>query len=197
MLGSEMAKALNPVEFEKYGLRVKGFLAPPDVQRTNSQHLFLFVNNRPVWDRLLQRAVLTAYEALIPRGKFPVAVLFVEIAPSQVDVNVHPAKREIRFRNPGEVIETVREAVLGYSGRDPPKNLPCLLREPFFRATAPRDLDAGPDRHCSGKRRLPLIFAGRPFRPASFRFSLSGPALFPSELKLLPGRLTGSDSRGR
>ena len=94
VLGPEIARSLSPVDFEKNSVRVSGFLAPPDIQRTNSQSLFLYVNGRAVWDRLLQRAVLTAYEALIPRGKFPVAVLFVGISPAQVDVNVHPSKEK-------------------------------------------------------------------------------------------------------
>ena len=111
VLGPEVARSLTSIDFEKNGVTVSGFLAPPDVQRTNSQSLFLYVNGRAVWDRLLQRAVLTAYEALIPRGKFPVAVLFVGISPTRVDVNVHPSKREIRFRNPGEVISVLRDAL--------------------------------------------------------------------------------------
>jgi DNA mismatch repair protein MutL len=113
VLGRDIAKWLLPIDFEKDGICVSGFLAPPDIQRTNSQSLFLYVNGRAVWDRLLQRAVLTAYEALISRGKYPVALVFVGISASQVDVNVHPSKREIRFRNPGEVISTVREALFG------------------------------------------------------------------------------------
>jgi DNA mismatch repair protein MutL len=137
VLGAETARSLSAVEFEKHGLRVQGFLAPPDIQRTNSQSLFLFVNNRPVWDRLLQRTVLTAYEALIPRGKFPVALLFVEITPSQVDVNVHPAKREIRFRNPGEVIETVREAVLNALGAIRPRTYPVHSENAFPMGASP------------------------------------------------------------
>jgi DNA mismatch repair protein MutL len=111
VLGPEIARSLDSIGFERDGISVSGFLAPPDIQRTNTQSLFLYVNGRPVWDRLLQRAVLTAYEALIPRGKYPVAALFVGTPPGQVDVNVHPAKREIRFRNPGEVISIVRAAL--------------------------------------------------------------------------------------
>jgi DNA mismatch repair protein MutL len=111
-LGPEIARSLSSIDFERNGISVSGFLAPPDVQRTNSQSLFLYVNGRAVWDRLLQRTVLTAHEALIPRGKYPVCAVFVRISATRVDVNVHPAKREIRFRNPGEVISTVRDALL-------------------------------------------------------------------------------------
>ncbi len=112
VLGPEIRRSLASIDFEKNGISVSGFLAPPDVQRTNSQSLFLCVNGRAVWDRLLQRTVLAAYEALIPRGKFPVVALFVGISTAQVDVNVHPAKREIRFRNPGEVISVVKAGLL-------------------------------------------------------------------------------------
>lgn len=112
VLGAEVAGAFSPVELSSGGMSLTGFISPPDMQRTNSQGLFLYVNGRAVYDRLLQRAVLTAYEALIPRGKFPVAVLFLSLSPEGVDVNVHPAKREVRFRDPGEVTATVRKALL-------------------------------------------------------------------------------------
>lgn len=138
VLGLDISRALSPVEFEKNDLRVRGFLAPPDIQRTNSQYLFLFVNGRPVWDRLLQRAVLSAYEALIPRGKYPVAVLFLEIVPSQVDVNVHPAKREIRFRAPGMVLETVREAFLNALAEVRPRTCSFAGQESRFSGRAAR-----------------------------------------------------------
>ncbi|MGC9196560.1 MAG: DNA mismatch repair endonuclease MutL [Syntrophobacteraceae bacterium] len=121
VLGSQIAGAFSPVDFTSGGVCVSGFLSPPDMQRTNSQGLFLYVNGRSVHDRLLQRAVLTAYEALIPRGKFPVAVLFVTLSPERVDVNVHPAKREVRFRDPGEVTSTVRTALLEALSKIKPK----------------------------------------------------------------------------
>ncbi|SPF36426.1 DNA mismatch repair protein MutL [Syntrophobacter sp. SbD1] len=111
VLGADIARSLAPIDFQKEGMSISGFVAPPDIQRTNSQSLFLYVNGRPVWDRLLQRAVLTAYEALIPRGKYPVAVIFVSVPTGEVDVNVHPAKREIRFRNPGEATSSMRTAL--------------------------------------------------------------------------------------
>ncbi|MGC8492227.1 MAG: DNA mismatch repair endonuclease MutL [Syntrophobacteraceae bacterium] len=112
VLGEEVARAFSPVDFCSGEVSLTGFISPPDLQRTNSQGLFLYVNGRAVYDRLFQRAVLTAYEALIPRGKFPVAALFLSLPPEGVDVNVHPAKREVRFRDPGAVTATVRKALL-------------------------------------------------------------------------------------
>ncbi|MFZ2445582.1 MAG: DNA mismatch repair endonuclease MutL [Syntrophobacteraceae bacterium] len=132
-LGRDVLVSLGPLDFEKDGIKVSGCLASPQVQRTNSQSLFLFVNGRPVWDRLLQRTVLTAYEALIPRGKYPVALLFIELPPSGVDVNVHPAKREVRFKNPGEVLPVVREALMSALASSRPRVLSIAPGEtPFF-----------------------------------------------------------------
>ncbi|MDR3569469.1 MAG: DNA mismatch repair endonuclease MutL [Syntrophobacteraceae bacterium] len=148
VLGAEVAASLSPVDFEASGIAVSGLIASPDIQRTNSQGLFLFVNGRAVYDRLLQRAVLTAYEALITRGKYPVAVLFVAVPPERVDVNVHPAKREVRFRHPGDVISTVRTALFealskirpkfgGVSHRQP-EIFSRQTQAPFPRTTFPR-----------------------------------------------------------
>ena len=132
VLGPEIARSLTSIDFEKSGVSISGFLAPPDIQRTNSQSLFLYVNGRAVWDRLLQRAVLTAYEALIPRGKFPVAALFVGISPALVDVNVHPTKREIRFRNPGEAISILRDALFEGLSAIRPKSFGFARQEGGF-----------------------------------------------------------------
>ncbi len=138
VLGQEIAGSFSPVDFESGGVGISGFITPPDIQRTNSQALFLFVNGRSVYDRLLQRAVLTAYEALIPRGKFPVAVLFLTVSPERVDVNVHPAKREIRFRDPGQVTSTVRTALFEALSKVRPKFSPYSRQQPeiFARQTA-------------------------------------------------------------
>jgi DNA mismatch repair protein MutL len=135
VLGGDISKSLFPINFEKDGITVSGFFAPPDIQRTNSQSLFLYVNGRAVRDRLLQRAVLTAYEALIARGKYPVALIFVGISPSQVDVNVHPSKREVRFKNPGEVISTVREALFGALSAIGPRSSGLSQWAPYGDAT--------------------------------------------------------------
>jgi DNA mismatch repair protein MutL len=113
VFGRDLLSSFVRIEFEKDETEVSGYLCLPQVQRTNSQSLFLYVNGRPVWDRLLQRTVLAAYEALIPRGKYPVAAVFIRLSPAAVDVNVHPAKREIRFKKPGEVMRVLREALLG------------------------------------------------------------------------------------
>jgi len=111
VLGTSIRSKLQPFSVETQQLKIHGLMSSPDLQRPGAGHLFAYVNGRAVWDRMLNRAILSAYETVIAKGKFPIVVLFVEIPPALVDVNVHPTKREIRFRNPGEVMEAVRETL--------------------------------------------------------------------------------------
>jgi DNA mismatch repair protein MutL len=83
--------------------RVFGFAGLPTLHRPDSTQQFLFVNGRPVKDKLLIGAVRAAYGDLIPRGRSPLMALFLDVAPRDVDVNVHPTKAEVRFRDPGRV----------------------------------------------------------------------------------------------
>jgi DNA mismatch repair protein MutL len=111
VLGTSIRSKLKPFQVEMQQFKIHGLMSSPDVQRPGTGHLFAYVNGRAVWDRMLNRAILSAYETVIAKGKFPIVVLFVEIPPALVDVNVHPTKREIRFRNPGEIVEGVREVL--------------------------------------------------------------------------------------
>lgn len=111
IFGLQLTATLHPFAVERAATSVHGLIGPPQLQRTNTRSLFVYVNGRPVWDRGLNHAILTAYDTLLPKGRFPMAVVFLSMAPTLVDVNVHPTKREVRFRNGGEIIETVRAAV--------------------------------------------------------------------------------------
>ena len=71
----------------------------------------LYVNRRPVRDKLLRHAVIDVYRDLLPRGRFPIAVVFLTLDPSRVDVNVHPAKWEVRFREPQAIHQLIRRAL--------------------------------------------------------------------------------------
>ncbi len=97
-----MADAL-PISGERDGVRVTGFAGLPTLHRPDASQQFLFVNTRPVKDKLLIGAVRAAYGDLIPKGRYPLLALFVELDPQDVDVNVHPAKAEVRFRDAGRV----------------------------------------------------------------------------------------------
>jgi len=92
-------------------IRVSGFTSRPEVQRSNRNGTYIFVNRRLVRDRLLLHAIGEAYRNITPPGVFPVVLLFLELAYQEVDVNVHPAKIEVRFRHPQFVHDFTRDAL--------------------------------------------------------------------------------------
>lgn len=100
VLSEAEAAALVPVERREGALAVWGYASRPDHHRGSAAGLYLCVNGRPVRDRLLRHAVLDTYRDVLPRGRFPTAVLHLEVPPDAVDVNVHPAKWEVRFVDP-------------------------------------------------------------------------------------------------
>ena len=93
--------------------RVTGYVSAPRDRRTSRDAQYLFVNGRFVRDRLIGRALSEGYRAILPHGVYPAALLFIETPLEEVDVNVHPAKTEVRFRRSAAVAEAVREAVRG------------------------------------------------------------------------------------
>ncbi|MBW2420520.1 MAG: DNA mismatch repair endonuclease MutL [Deltaproteobacteria bacterium] len=111
VLGESEAAALVTVECEEATGHLQAFVSPPDRTRANANGIYLFVNGRPVRDKVLRHGLLLAYRDLIPRGRFPSALLFLTVPPSAVDVNVHPAKWEVRFAAPDAVHRLIRRAV--------------------------------------------------------------------------------------
>jgi DNA mismatch repair protein MutL len=105
------AAAFTPVSRETGELTLHGFVSRPERHRSTTAGIYLYVNRRPVRDRVLQHALVEIYRDLLPRGRFPTAVLFLDIPPEQVDVNVHPAKWEVRFADPRAIHELVRHGV--------------------------------------------------------------------------------------
>ena len=79
-------------------LRLSGFYSKPELQKLNRNSIYIFINKRLIRDRLLMHAITEAYRNVIPPTSFPVVLLFLEMPPEEVDVNVHPAKTEVRFR---------------------------------------------------------------------------------------------------
>jgi DNA mismatch repair protein MutL len=121
ILGADFRENAVEVRARREGLSVEGFAALPTYTRANSLGQYLFVNDRPVRDKLLVGAVHAAYADYLPRGRYPAVALFVSIDPREVDVNVHPAKTEVRFRNPGLVrsmiLGALRDALTREAGR--------------------------------------------------------------------------------
>jgi DNA mismatch repair protein MutL len=92
-------------------LRITGFVSKPELQKLNRNSIYVFVNHRLVRDRLVLHALTDAYRNIIPPTSFPVVLLFLEMPPQEVDVNVHPAKTEVRFRQPSFVHDFIRDTV--------------------------------------------------------------------------------------
>jgi len=110
LAGLEVAERLREVvETERGGLTVRGFLGEPGMTRSNRALLQTFLNRRPVESPVFVHALRGAYAEALPRGAWPVAFLFIGIDPGEVDVNVHPAKREVRFRDGGGVQAALME----------------------------------------------------------------------------------------
>lgn len=103
IMGKEFAENAARVAIEREGVRISGFAGLPTYNRANAQMQFLFVNGRPVRDKLLIGAVRGAYADFLARDRHPALALFLECDPAFVDVNVHPAKTEVRFRDAGLV----------------------------------------------------------------------------------------------
>jgi DNA mismatch repair protein MutL len=96
---------------EPGALRLSGFYSRPELQKLNRNSIYIFVNKRLIRDRLLMHAITEAYRNVIPPTSFPVALLFLEMPPEEVDVNVHPAKTEVRFRQQSLVHDFVRDSL--------------------------------------------------------------------------------------
>jgi DNA mismatch repair protein MutL len=118
VLGADFRANATEVRGGRAGLMVEGFAGLPTFSRANTLGQYLFVNGRPVRDKLLHGAVRGAYADHLPRDRHPVVALFVTLDPREVDTNVHPAKTEVRFRDPGlvraSIVRTLQEAL----GRD-------------------------------------------------------------------------------
>jgi len=121
VMGREFSDNAVAIVQEREGVRLSGFAGLPTLNRGNAAHQYLFVNGRPVRDRLLQGALRAAYADFLARDRHPLAALYIELDPALVDVNVHPAKAEVRFRDPGLVrgliIGGLRHALAGAGHR--------------------------------------------------------------------------------
>ena len=115
VMGEDFIKSSVSVHIERDGLILAGMVGMPTLNRNTGREQYLFVNNRPVKDRNLIGALRGAYKGLIEHNRFPVAVLFLDIISEDVDINVHPAKVEVRFKEPGKVrsiiVSGVRKAL--------------------------------------------------------------------------------------
>ncbi len=173
LLGGDAAASLLAVEAGRDGLRLGGLVCAPSLSRATPAAQYLVVNGRPVADPVLKTAVRVAYREVIAPGRHPIVALFLEIPAHELDVNVHPAKSELRFRDAAAVrslvISAIRQVLAGGAGsavpaprpglhllasRSVPYGLPAR-RLPGFAEAGPAPIVSGP-----GSRALP--FAGGP-----------------------------------
>jgi DNA mismatch repair protein MutL len=143
VLGPEFRANAVEIKAEREGVAVEGFAALPTLTRANALGQYLFVNGRPVRDKLLIGAVRAAYADYLPRDRHPVLALFVTLDAREVDVNVHPAKAEVRFRNAGLVrsliVSALKEALTREAGRASTTGGTATLAA--LRSASPRGFD--------------------------------------------------------
>ena len=111
LMGVADARKMIDVEFEENSARITGYISPVALTRSNRKDIIIFVNGRWVQDVSVSSAVVKAYHTMLMVGRFPIAMLFIEIPPTLVDVNVHPAKAEVRFREELGIFNLVQRAV--------------------------------------------------------------------------------------
>ena len=110
-MGNTLMNQMIPVTFDDDLVKIHGFISRPDAARVSRTHQHLYINLRPVSSRALNRAVFEGYGSILPKERFPVSIVFLNIDLDQVDVNVHPAKREVRFSDESGVYERLLRAV--------------------------------------------------------------------------------------
>ncbi len=111
LLGEDATAGLVPIDHETSMFRLHGFVSSPHTTRSAASHLFVYCNGRFLRDRLITHAINTGYRGHLLRGRYPIVVLDIEIPPELVDVNVHPTKSEVRFRQPSGVYEGIVAAI--------------------------------------------------------------------------------------
>lgn len=150
LLGAETVGALRAVDAERDGVRVRGFTSLPHTTRGDRSEQYLFVNRRPASAPVTGFAIAEAYQNLIPRGRFPLCVLFLEMDAALVDVNVHPTKKEVRFRHPPAVRDAIMEGIRRALAIQPPREEPARAGMPgpgelFAPAARPWPVSRTPD----------------------------------------------------
>lgn len=145
VIGGDARANTVSVSAEREGVRVSGLAGLPTFSKANSLSQYLFVNGRPVRDKVLMGALRGGYADLLHSGRYPVAALFIELDPHEVDVNVHPAKAEVRFRDPGLVrglvVRALQEALSGGARRSATTGADRLVS--FARPQAAANVSSG------------------------------------------------------
>ena len=180
VFGRDWKETFLEIDAEEGGMRIHGYLGRPGVNRATRAEQILFVNSRPVQSGSLNAALLEGYHNALMRGRYPVTVLFLEMDPCGVDVNVHPAKREVRFRQDGDVRRFVSGAVAEVlrGGSVGPLPMPTMTTNGFSPALTFAPTASQPAATIPGRAPMPVPSAGSlglevestPGIPAGWRF---------------------------
>jgi DNA mismatch repair protein MutL len=119
ILGREIYHHLRPLEFEDGEIKISGFTSLPSISKGNADGIYLYVNGRFIKDRMISKAIIEAYRYVIPAGRFPISILFITLPPFAIDVNVHPTKTEVKFRDQERVFHAVVRALRSIHDRTP------------------------------------------------------------------------------
>jgi DNA mismatch repair protein MutL len=179
-------------ERETRFFRLRGFISGPQVQKSNRNSIYLFVNGRLIRDRLLMHALSSAYTSLIPPSAFPFALLFLDCSPEEVDVNVHPSKTEVRFRRSSFVHDFVRDGIRGVLTASrpisslplgqPPQRVGTLPYSEFSQRMEDHRYREHVPQHAPADALLPEFRLEQPAAPAmSGRFEFAAPESAASE----------------
>ena len=180
VFGRDWKETFLEIEADDGGMRIRGYLGRPGVNRATRAEQILFVNSRPVQSGSLNAALLEGYHNALMRGRYPVTVLFLEMDPCGVDVNVHPAKREVRFRQDGDVRRFVSGAVAEVlrGGSVGPLPMPTMTTNGFSPALTFAPTASQPATTVPGRAPVPVPAGGSlglevesaPGIPAGWRF---------------------------
>ena len=193
LFGVEIARQLLEVHLEEDRISMSGYISPASLTRSNRREITFFVNGRWIQDAALSSALLQAYHTLLMVGRYPIAILFINLPPEEVDVNVHPAKAEVRFRDSdymfNQVQRGVKRALLAYSPVAP-LNLPTWPD----RFSQPKIIDPAWDM-ASDSQSLPDPTnrdEGKDFPEESLEVESADQELLPSG-QILPLTIIGAD----
>jgi DNA mismatch repair protein MutL len=167
VMGADFTQNALPLEMARGDIHLKGFISLPTLNRANATHQYLFVNGRPVKDKLLHGAIRAAYQNFLASDRYPLLALFLTVPGEEVDVNVHPAKTEVRFRDSGLIrgtmVSALKQALAGASHKTATTIStqaiqafrPEPLRQPSLTGYIPPALPQGPQRSFASPRSVP------------------------------------------
>ena len=119
ILGREVYHHLRPLEFEDGEVKISGFISLPSLSKGNTDGVYLYVNGRFVKDRMIYKAISEAYRHVLPAGRFPIAILLITLPPFAIDVNVHPTKTEVKFRDQERIFHSVVRSIRSFHDEAP------------------------------------------------------------------------------